>query len=191
MTDASPPAGDEPARRAPRPVIMAVDDDPAVLGAVRSDLRSRYGRDYRVLAAAGGVQAVDALRELKLRDEPVALVVSDQRMPDLSGHEVLTVARQLFTGVRTVLLTAYADTDVAISAINDLRLDYYILKPWDPPEERLYPVLDDLLGDWHAGHRPAVDVDPRGRRRVGRPAPTRCVTSCSATRSRCSGSTSR
>jgi thioredoxin reductase (NADPH) len=101
---------------------------------------------------------VAALRELKLRDEPVALVVSDQRMPDLTGTEVLKVARQLFAGVRTILLTAYADTDVAISAINDIQLDYYILKPWDPPEERLYPIIDDLLEDWHATHRPSADV---------------------------------
>jgi thioredoxin reductase (NADPH) len=153
-----PAAGDEGAGRSRRPVLLAVDDDPSVLGAVRGDLRSRYGRDYRVITAAGGVQAVEALRELKLRDEPVALVVCDQRMPDLPGTEVLKVARQLFAGVRTVLLTAYADTDVAISAINEVRLDYYILKPWDPPEERLYPIIDDLLEDWHAIHRPSADV---------------------------------
>jgi thioredoxin reductase (NADPH) len=156
---AEPGAGEnDPIERVQRPVIMAVDDDPAVLGAVRSDLRARYGRDYRLVAAGGGEQAVDALRRLKLRDEPVALVVSDQRMPDLTGTEVLKTARELFAGVRTVLLTAYADTDVAIGAINELRLDYYILKPWDPPEERLYPVVDDLLEDWHAQHRVVTDV---------------------------------
>jgi thioredoxin reductase (NADPH) len=157
-TSDQPEAGDTGARRARRPVLMAVDDDSSVLGAVRGDLRSRYGRDYRVLGAAGGVEAVEAPRALKLRDDPVALVVSDQRMPDLSGTDVLMVARQLFAGVRTLLLTAYADTDVAISAINDVRLDYYILKPWDPPEERLYPIVDDLLEDWHATHRPSADV---------------------------------
>jgi thioredoxin reductase (NADPH) len=145
-------------RRPGRPVIVAVDDDPAVLAAVRGDLRSRYGKHYRIVVASGGAQAIDALRELKLRDEPVALVVSDQRMPEVSGSDVLRAARELFVDVRTVLLTAYADTDVAIGAINDLRLDYYILKPWDPPEERLYPIVDDLLGDWHATHRDADTV---------------------------------
>ena len=184
-------AGDDGARRARRPVLMAVDDEPAVLGAVRGDLRSRYGRDYRVMTAAGGVQAVEALRELKLRDEPVALVVSDQRMPDLSGTEVLKVARQLFPGVRTVLLTAYAYMDVAISAINDVQLDYYILKPWDPPEERLYPIIDDLLEDWHAvHHRPRADDNPAVLAHDGRRPPIWCGTSSNGTRSRCSGSTS-
>jgi thioredoxin reductase (NADPH) len=133
-----------------RPVIVAVDDDGAVLEAIRGDLRSRYGERYRVIAAGGGAEAIELLKELKLRGEAVALVVSDQRMPDVPGSEVLKAARELFDEVRTVLLTAYADTDVAIGAINELRLDYYILKPWDPPEERLYPVVDDLLEEWHA-----------------------------------------
>ena len=140
-----------------RPVIVAVDDDSAVLEAVRGDLRSEYGQHYRTMVAGGGAEAIDLLKELKLRDEPVALVVSDQRMPNVPGAEVLKAARELFADVRTVLLTAYADTDVAIGAINELRLDYYILKPWDPPEERLYPVVDDLLSDWHAGHAPPSD----------------------------------
>ncbi|GAA3767289.1 FAD-dependent oxidoreductase [Microbacterium kribbense] len=147
MTDPTP-AGD-----AARPVILAVDDDPAVLSAVRGDLRRHYGRHYRVVTAAGGAEAVATLRTLKLQSAPVAVVISDQRMPEVAGHEVLAAARELFDDVRTVLLTAYADTEVAIGAINDLHLDYYILKPWDPPEERLYPVVDDLLGDWHAHHR--------------------------------------
>ncbi|NGN84210.1 FAD-dependent oxidoreductase [Arthrobacter silviterrae] len=138
-----------------RPVILAVDDDPAVLSAVRGDLRSRYGRHYRVLTAAGGAEAVGTLRQLKVRGDATAVVVSDQRMPGVAGTEVLTAARQLFPGVRTVLLTAYADTEVAIGAINDLHLDYYILKPWDPPEERLFPVIDDLLEDWHANNQPS------------------------------------
>lgn len=141
-----------------RPVILAVDDDPAVLSAVRGDLRSRYGRHYRVLTAAGGAEAIETLKRLKLRGDPVAVVVSDQRMPEVNGTEVLTAALALYPELRTVLLTAYADTDVAIGAINELHLDYYILKPWDPPEERLFPVIDDLLGDWHAHHQPSYAV---------------------------------
>jgi thioredoxin reductase (NADPH) len=152
VTDPTSPGGASGPDRARRPVILTVDDEPAVLGAVRADLRARYGRDYRVMSASGGAEAIEALKELKLRDDPVPLVVSDQRMPQVVGTEVLAAAKELFPEVRTVLLTAYADTDVAISAINDLRLDYYILKPWDPPEERLYPVVDDLLDDWHASH---------------------------------------
>ncbi|GAB3248476.1 NAD(P)/FAD-dependent oxidoreductase [Arthrobacter pigmenti] len=142
----------------PRPVILAADDDPAVLSAVRGDLRSRYGRHYRVLTAPGGAEAIETLNRLKLRDDPVAVVVSDQRMPEVTGTEVLTAALELFPNIRTVLLTAYADTDVAIGAINDLHLDYYILKPWDPPEERLFPVIDDLLEDWHAHNQPTYAV---------------------------------
>ncbi|UNK71908.1 FAD-dependent oxidoreductase [Microbacterium sp. H1-D42] len=142
---------DAPARR---PSILAVDDDPAVLTAVHADLRGRYGRDYRVVTASGGAEAIAALQQLKLRGEAVAVVISDQRMPEVSGTEVLRAASELFDGVRTVLLTAYADTEVAIGAINELHLDYYILKPWDPPEERLFPIIDDLLLDWHAAHQP-------------------------------------
>lgn len=141
-----------------RPVILAVDDDQAVLSAVRGDLRSRYGPHYRIMVAPGGQEAIDAMKELKLRGTPLALVVSDQRMPEVSGFDVLRTAHEIFDGVRTVLLTAYADTEVAIGAINELHLDYYILKPWNPPEEKLYPVVDDLLGDWHATHHPMTDV---------------------------------
>ncbi|GAB3570320.1 NAD(P)/FAD-dependent oxidoreductase [Spelaeicoccus albus] len=150
MTDMPPTA--------PRPVILAVDDDPAVLSAVRGDLRGRYGRRYRVLTASGGTEAIDTLGKLKLRDDPVAIVVSDQRMPEVAGTEVLAAALELFPDVRTVLLTAYADTEVAIGSINDLHLDYYILKPWEPPEERLFPVIDDLLEDWHAHNQPTYAV---------------------------------
>ncbi len=137
-----------------RPVILAVDDDTAVLSAVRGDLRSKYGRNYRLLTASGGAEAVTTLERLKLRGDPVAVVISDQRMPQVTGVEVLSKALELFPEVRTVLLTAYADTEVAIGAINDLHLDYYILKPWDPPEERLFPIIDDLLEDWHAHNQP-------------------------------------
>ncbi|PRZ43916.1 thioredoxin reductase (NADPH) [Antricoccus suffuscus] len=146
------------ARGSDRPIIVAVDDDPAVLSAVRGDLRRQYGQHYRIMVASGGAEAIELLKELKLRSSPLALVVSDQRMPDVSGFEVLKSARELFVDVRAVLLTAYADTEVAIGAINDLHLDYYILKPWEPPEERLYPVLDDLLEDWHANQQPSRDV---------------------------------
>jgi thioredoxin reductase (NADPH) len=141
-----------------RPVILAADDDAGVLRAVQGDLRSRYGRQYRIVTAPGGREAIAALKELKLRGDAVAVVVSDQRMPEVSGDEVIAAARELFPDLRTVLLTAYADTEVAIGAINELHLDYYILKPWDPPEERLFPVLDDLLEDWHASHQPTYSM---------------------------------
>ena len=135
-----------------KPSILAVDDDPLVAAAIVRDLRSRYGADYRVLRATSGAEALATLAELALRDDPVALIVADQRMPELTGIEVLERARTHAPGAKNLLLTAYADTDVAIRAINDIDLDYYLLKPWDPPEERLYPVLDDLLDDWRRAH---------------------------------------
>ncbi len=121
------------------------------------DLRRHYSSDYRVMATDSGAAALDTLRELKRRDAPVAMVVADQRMPAMTGVELLEETRDLFPDVKTVLLTAYADTDAAIDAINRVRLDYYVLKPWDPPEQTLYPVLDDLLDDWQAGFHPAFD----------------------------------
>jgi thioredoxin reductase (NADPH) len=139
------------------PVILAVDDDPRVLRAVAADLRSRYAASYRIVRADSGESALQTLRELKLRGTPVALVLSDQRMPGMGGVELLAEARQLYPDSKAVLLTAYADTDVAIAAINTVRLDYYILKPWDPPEEQLYPVLDDVLEDWQAGFAPPFE----------------------------------
>jgi thioredoxin reductase (NADPH) len=135
-----------------RPTILAVDDDAAVVAAVVRDLRTRYGKDYRVLRATSGREALDLMADLVLKDRPVAAVVSDQRMPGMSGIETLRQVRQQSPDSKLVLLTAYADTDVAIRAINDIALDYYLMKPWDPPEERLYPVLDDLLRDWAYGH---------------------------------------
>jgi len=132
----------------PKPILLAVDDEAVVLSAVERDLRSRYGRDYRVLTASSGEAALDALRALAGRGEPVALLLVDQRMPRLSGIEFLTAAAPLAGDARKVLLTAYADTDAAIRAINQIGLDYYLMKPWDPPEEKLYPVLDDLLEEW-------------------------------------------
>jgi thioredoxin reductase (NADPH) len=135
-----------------KPTILTVDDNPLVSQAITRDLRARYGGDYRVLALTSGAQALDALAELALRDRQVALIVSDQRMPEMSGTEMLAAAREHAPEAKTLLLTAYADTEVAITAINDIGLDYYLLKPWDPPEDRLYPVVDDLLGDWRRAH---------------------------------------
>ena len=142
---------------ATKPVILAVDDDLPVLRAVERDLRARYGNQYRIVAAGSGHDALEAVRQLTLRGSAVALFMVDQRMPQMTGIEFLAQAVELQADARRVLLTAYADTDVAIKAINDIRLDHYILKPWDPPEEKLYPILDDLLSDWIATFRPAFE----------------------------------
>jgi thioredoxin reductase (NADPH) len=136
----------------PRPVILTVDDDSAVSSAVSRDFSDRYGGDYRVIGVTSGAEALDVLARLALRDEPVALIASDQRMPRMTGTELFTASRVHAPDAKLLLLTAYADTDVAIQAINDIGLDYYLLKPWDPPAERLYPVVDDLLDDWQAAH---------------------------------------
>jgi thioredoxin reductase (NADPH) len=130
------------------PVLLAVDDDGPVLAAVERDLRERYSEHYRVMAASSGEQALELLRRLRLREDSVALLLVDQRMPGMNGTELLTASRELYPDARRVLLTAYADTDAAIRAINDAEVHHYLLKPWDPPEERLYPVLDDLLETW-------------------------------------------
>jgi thioredoxin reductase (NADPH) len=130
-----------------KPTILTVDDDRVVLAAVERDLRRQYGKDYRILGADSGAAALDALRQLQLRNDPVALFLADQRMPQMTGVEFLSQAIALFPTAKRVLLTAYADTEAAIRAINDIRLDHYLMKPWDPPEERLYPVLSDLLAD--------------------------------------------
>lgn len=140
-----------------KPIILAVDDDPDVLTAVERDLRRKYGSTYRVIKAESGALALETLQKLKLRNDAVALLVSDQRMPDMNGVEFLQAALQIYPTAKKVLLTAYADTDAAIAAINSVKTDYYLMKPWDPPEERLYPVLDDLLGDWQASYRPAFE----------------------------------
>jgi thioredoxin reductase (NADPH) len=140
-----------------RPIILAVDDDVNVLEAVVQDLRRQYGNTYRVMRAAGGQTALDTLAQLKSRDEPVALIISDQRMPGITGVELLERARDIYPDARRVLLTAYADTEAAIRAINTARIHYYLNKPWDPPEEKLYPVLNDLLEDWQAGYRPVFE----------------------------------
>jgi thioredoxin reductase (NADPH) len=140
-----------------RPILLAVDDDTSVLEAVVQDLRRQYGNTYRVMRAASGQAALDTLTQLKTREEPVALLVSDQRMPGMTGVELLERSRAIYPDARRVLLTAYADTGAAIRAINAARIHYYLSKPWDPPEEKLYPVLSDLLEDWHAGYRPAFE----------------------------------
>ncbi|HVG00887.1 MAG TPA: response regulator, partial [Chloroflexia bacterium] len=140
-----------------KPVLMTVDDDPEVLRAVERDLRTHYGNRYRVLAADSGAQALATLEQLTVRNQPVALFLVDQRMPRMTGVEFLEKAIDLFPEAKRVLLTAYADTDAAIRAINTARVDYYLMKPWDPPDERLYPIVDDLLDDWLAAYRPAFE----------------------------------
>jgi thioredoxin reductase (NADPH) len=141
-----------------RPTILTVDDDPQVSAALTRDLKRRYGSEYRILSATSADQALDLLRSLALRTDQVALIVSDQKMPGKTGIELLGESVELSPESKRLLLTAYADTDVAIAAINDIGLDYYLLKPWDPPEDRLYPVVDDLLGDWRHAH-PEVTAD--------------------------------
>lgn len=140
-----------------KPVILSVDDDPEVLAAVERDLRDHYRGEYRILTAASGEQGLEAARELKQRGTPVALFLVDERMPQMSGTELLAEVGPLHPDSRKVLLTAYADTEAAIRGINDVGLDHYLLKPWDPPEERLWPVLDDLLSDWSATVRLPYD----------------------------------
>ncbi|HUB20573.1 MAG TPA: FAD-dependent oxidoreductase [Acidobacteriaceae bacterium] len=148
-----------------RPIILAVDDDASVLEAVVQDLRRNYGEKYRILRAASGQAALDTCVQLKERSDVVALIVSDQRMPGMQGVEFLERVQETYPEARRVLLTAYADTEAAIRAINSARIHYYLTKPWDPPEERLYPVLDDLLEDWSTGFKPPFEgirvVGPR------------------------------
>ena len=140
-----------------KPVILTVDDDPEVLQAVARDLRQQYGDRFRIMRADSGAVAIKAIQKLKLHNEPVALFLVDQRMPQMNGVEFLEQALEIFPDAKRALLTAYADTDAAIRAINSTQIDYYLLKPWDPPEERLYPVLNDLLDDWFASFRPAFE----------------------------------
>jgi thioredoxin reductase (NADPH) len=140
-----------------KPFILTLDDDTNVLRAVERDLRQQYGSEYRVVRADSGSSALELLNQLKQRDEPSALFLVDQRMPGMSGVEFLDTAVDIYPEAKRVLLTAYADTDAAIRAINDVHIDYYLLKPWDPPEEKLYPVLTDLLDDWRASFRPPFE----------------------------------
>jgi thioredoxin reductase (NADPH) len=150
---------------APRPVLLTVDDDPGVSRAVARDLRKRYGRDFRIVRAESGPEALEALGEIKLRGDPVAVLLADYRMPTMSGLEFLEQAMDLFPLARRVLLTAYADTDAAIQAINVIDLDHYLLKPWEPPEQKLYPVMDELIELWRdTGDQPMTATQVVGHR---------------------------
>ncbi len=137
-----------------KPYLVTVDDDPQVLRAIERDLRNEYRKEYRILSAASGNEALETLKQVKLRNRDVALIISDQRMPEMNGVDFLTTAKSIYPDSKSVLLTAYSDTEAAIKAINDVQLDYYLMKPWDPPEDKLYPVLDELLDEWHSGFRP-------------------------------------
>lgn len=154
----------------PRPVLLAVDDDPDVLRAVERDLRKQYSDRYRVMCSDSGPGALDILNRLSQRAEPVALLIADHRMPRMNGIEFLTEAIRKYPDVRRVLLTAYADTEAAIGAINVVKLDHYLLKPWDPPDRNLYPVLDDLLDQWSEAYRPPFE----GIRVIGTRWSSRC-----------------
>src|ERR1700730_14676589 len=141
----------------PKPVLLTVDDDPEVLRAIERDLRSRYADRYRIMRANSGSAGLATLRELKARNNPVALLLADQRMPQMDGVNFLSEAMEMHPLAKRALLTAYADTNAAIDAINEARVHYYLMKPWDPPEEKLFPALDDLLHDWTATFRPPYE----------------------------------
>ncbi|MBV8865480.1 MAG: response regulator, partial [Acidobacteriaceae bacterium] len=140
-----------------------MDDDPQVLAAVRRDLRSKYREHYTVMSAPSGQEALATARELKTRGDSLALIISDQRMPGMLGSDVLAKSREVYPLARRVLLTAYSDIDAAVKAINDAHVDYYLSKPWAPPEERLFPVVDDLLDAWQAEYLP----EAKGLRLIG------------------------
>ena len=141
----------------PKPILLSVDDDSDVLRAIERDLRSQYGAEYRVMGSDSPEQALDILKQLKVRNDSVALLLADQRMPAMDGVQFLQQATRIYPEAKRALLTAYADTNAAISAINDAGINYFFLKPWDPPSERLYPQLDDMLDDWAASYRPAYE----------------------------------
>lgn len=141
----------------PKPILLSVDDDSDVLRAIERDLRSQYGADYRVIGSDAPDKALDILKQLKVRSDSVALLLADQRMPRMNGVEFLQEGMQIFPDAKRALLTAYADTSAAISAINEANINYFFMKPWDPPEDNLYPQLNDLLDDWRASYRPAFE----------------------------------
>ncbi len=140
-----------------KPILLSVDDDSDVLRAIERDLRSKYGAEYRVIGSDSPEGALDLLKQLKVRNDSVALLLADQRMPHMDGVEFLQEAMRIFPDAKRALLTAYADTNAAISAINEANINYFFLKPWDPPAEHLYPQLDDLLDDWQASYRPTFE----------------------------------
>jgi len=137
-----------------RPIIFSIDDDPQVLRAIVRDLRNMYGKEYKIMSTTSANEALDSLTDLKNSSDVVAMFVCDQRMPEMEGVDFLRKALKVYPNAKRVLLTAYSDTEAAIKAINDVQLDYYLMKPWDPPEEKLYPVINDLLGDWHNDYIP-------------------------------------
>jgi thioredoxin reductase (NADPH) len=141
----------------PKPIILTTDDEIEVSNAIERDLRMNYGKDYRIIKTTSGKEALDTILELKRRNDQIALFLTDQRMPEMAGTEFLEQAMKFYPEARKVLLTAYADTDAAISAINKLSLDYYLMKPWDPPEEKLYPIINDLLEDWRLINSPPFE----------------------------------
>src|SRR5262249_8524698 len=155
-----------------KPVLLVVDDDPQVLAAVRRDLRSKYRESYTIVSGASGAEALDAARELRTRGDALAMVISDQRMPEMLGGELLAKSREVYPLARRVLLTAYSDIEAAIKAINEAHVDHYLSKPWDPPQEKLFPVIDDLLDAWQAESLP----EAKGLRLVGQQWATRSHT---------------
>src|SRR3979490_3060064 len=152
-----------------KPILLSVDDDSDVLRAIERDLRSQYGAEYRVIGSDSPEGKLDLLKQLKVRNDSVALLLADQRMPRMDGVEFLQEAKEIFPGAKRALLTAYADTNAAISAINQAGINYFFLKPWDPPTEHLYPQLDDLLDDWRGSDRPALDGAPGFGARLATP----------------------
>src|SRR3974390_1087238 len=140
-----------------KPVLLSVDDDSDVLRAIERDLRSKYGADYRVIGSDSPSEALSLLKQLKVRNDPVALLLADQRMPQMDGVALLREGMQIFPDAKRALLTAYADINAAISAINEANIHYFFMKPWDPPPEHLYQQLDDLLIDLRASYSPAVE----------------------------------
>jgi thioredoxin reductase (NADPH) len=140
-----------------KPILLSVDDDSNVLRAIERDLRSEYGAAYRVIGSDSPTGALELLKQLKVRNDSVALILADQRMPQMDGVTFLQEAMRMFPEAKRALLTAYADTNAAISAINQANINYFFLKPWDPPSEHLYPQLNDLLDDWQASHRPTFE----------------------------------
>ena len=140
-----------------KPILLSVDDDSDVLRAIERDLRSKYGAQYRVIGSDSPDGALTLLKQLKVRNDAVALLLADQRMPQMDGVAFLQEAMKIFPEAKRALLTAYADTNAAISAINQAAINYFFLKPWDPPTDHLYPQLDDLLDDWQASYRPTFD----------------------------------